>query len=908
MIRKQIILPIVVAALPAATMAQHHTDPSANVLQQEETARRVGESHYLAPRTSDDTPDAPISLIRDYQLALPGTAQRIADWTASHPVNAMSERMNLLYANLLVKEGKWDEALDIYRHHNLINVAGDEREDAMLHQAIACIHTGDVAHAEALLAELNSSKRFGIDVQYYSGYVQYMKGNYAAAMPYLETAAASADYRRKAVVYLADCHLQNHQPQVAQRLLREAAGQIAPELTPEVMRIDGEAMYEQGLYGEAITRLKQYVAATEESPKRTALYKLGMSQLQTGDYNGTAELLSQSAGSERDALSQSAWLHAGIAYIATQRKQQAGIAFQQASEMHYDSKTQEEALYNYAMTLHDGATMGFGESVGVFERFLNAFPQSQYSNTVSQHLTEVYFTTKNYPAALASINKIKNPTPAITQAKQQVLYNLGVQKFIDGDFTAARNYMQQSIQAKDNVEAYYWKGESEYRLGQYSQAAADLSRYINNASAQDAKNKALAHYALGYTLFKQQKYAEALPHFQHSATSATNSALLRADAYNRLGDCQFTARQYDAAFNSYATSLSTDRSHGDYALLQQAFISGLKGNYQQKVNLLDQLGRDYGDSEYGADALYEQGRAYVQSGNRQKAVDAFNRLITNYPQSVNARRASNEIGLIYKESGQTDIAIKAFTQVIEKYPNTVEAQTALASMRDIYTAQGKVNEYAQLAAKAGKALTAAELDNMTLEAAEHAMAAGQRDKSLQFYRQLEAQTQSANMRHKALDGQLRAAKEAKNNDAVIDVATRMLADPKTSPDAAAEARLYRAQSYMAKKNSDAAVGDYQQLAADTRTVFGAQGTVELAQYAFDTRQYQSAETILTNFTNSGTTHTYWLARAFVLLADVYAATDRDIEARQYLLSLKSNYTESAEINNMIEERLKKLKN
>ena len=83
--------------------------------------------------------------------------------------------------------------------------------------------------------------------------------------------------------------------------------------------------------------------------------------------------------------------------------------------------------------------------------------------------------------------------------------------------------------------------------------------------------------------------------------------------------------------------------------------------------------------------------------------------------------------------------------------------------------------------------------------------------------------------------------------------------------------------------------------------------MELAQYAYDTQQYQPAETLLTDFINSGTSHAYWLARAFVLLSDVYSQTDRTIEARQYLLSLKSNYTESEEINQMIDERLKKLK-
>ena len=80
----------------------------------------------------------------------------------------------------------------------------------------------------------------------------------------------------------------------------------------------------------------------------------------------------------------------------------------------------------------------------------------------------------------------------------------------------------------------------------------------------------------------------------------------------------------------------------------------------------------------------------------------------------------------------------------------------------------------------------------------------------------------------------------------------------------------------------------------------------MAQYYYDIEQYGVAEQMLDRFIDSGTSHSYWLARAFILLADVYLKTDRAIEAQEYLLSLKTNYTESAEINQMIDERLKKI--
>ena len=48
---------------------------------------------------------------------------------------------------------------------------------------------------------------------------------------------------------------------------------------------------------------------------------------------------------------------------------------------------------------------------------------------------------------------------------------------------------------------------------------------------------------------------------------------------------------------------------------------------------------------------------------------------------------------------------------------------------------------------------------------------------------------------------------------------------------------------------------------------------------------------------------YWLARSFILLSDIYKSQGKYVEARQYLLSLKSNYTENDDIADMIAVRL-----
>ena len=68
----------------------------------------------------------------------------------------------------------------------------------------------------------------------------------------------------------------------------------------------------------------------------------------------------------------------------------------------------------------------------------------------------------------------------------------------------------------------------------------------------------------------------------------------------------------------------------------------------------------------------------------------------------------------------------------------------------------------------------------------------------------------------------------------------------------------------------------------------------------------AAEKELLNYIEQSTPHAYWLARSFVLLSDVYVAMGKDLDARQYLLSLQQNYQGNDDIESMIEDRLKKL--
>ena len=77
---------------------------------------------------------------------------------------------------------------------------------------------------------------------------------------------------------------------------------------------------------------------------------------------------------------------------------------------------------------------------------------------------------------------------------------------------------------------------------------------------------------------------------------------------------------------------------------------------------------------------------------------------------------------------------------------------------------------------------------------------------------------------------------------------------------------------------------------------------------YDAGNLKTCEKTLNTCIDDGTPHQSWLAKAFILLADVYHKQGNDFEAREYLESLKSNYPgKEQDIFDDIEQRLKSWK-
>ena len=256
--------------------------------------------------------------------------------------------------------------------------------------------------------------------------------------------------------------------------------------------------------------------------------------------------------------------------------------------------------------------------------------------------------------------------------------------------------------------------------------------------------------------------------------------------------------------------------------------------------------------------------------------------------------------------GDSKAAIEGFSKYITQFDNgayIIDAQYYLGCTYYKQNNYDQVRIYLQRVAEQRNSKYCEEATRMVAD-----LAYNHKDYSLAMksYSDLIGITNNPQNKLHAQIHRLRAAQALNNQGVIIEETTAALANAKLAPETAIELRYYRAKAYLAKKKNEAAVEDLIKLANDTRNVYGAEAKYLLAQFYYDIHRYDKVEQEVLDYINVSTPHSYWLARSFILLSDVYVKKEMPIEAKQYLLSLKQSYKANDDIANMIESRLQTL--
>lgn len=903
---------------------------------------------------------------------------------ANYPASPLRELARVRMADCIL-ESEPARALQEYLSIDAQALPADEADSYLYHTAYARILTGELAGALPAMVALAPSKTVGNDARYYAGYICYRHGQTAEARRWLSQVDRNTRPGAFAEFYLAQIAYADADYDSALRAARAAVqSTLLPEsYRTEALRLQGESLFHLGKTREGIKALEQYLAKTD-SPARSAQYLVGLEEYRCGHFDRALALL-EPVASDSDSMGQTAYLYIGEILMDRGDTNAAILAFDNARRQNFDAKVREAAMYDFAVARTRGASVPFASSVEVFEEYLRQFPDGAHAPSVQEFIVKGYLTDKNYDAALASIERMNNPSAAVLAAKQQILYALGSRALAAGDLAAADSYLTRARQlsrhsAAVDAQAALALGETRYRQGRSSDAVTLISEYLRSAAPSDP-NQAIARYDLGYARLALKDYADAAVNFSRVAEKPGQlSDATVADALARLADTYYYRSDWTTAARYYDEAYRRNPSAGDYPLFQKAVMQGYRRDHEGKIRSLGAMLDEFPTSTLRPDALMELTESYQQLGQTSKAIETYRRVASDFPETVQGRRACLQLALTLLNSGRRDEAAEAYRRVIALYPTSDEAAMAADEFKRIAADEGTLAEFAQFLATVdnGPRLDADEAERLEFEAAEkswlttkktgrlaqylahypagasrpqalgymaEAFAAeparvlqyaaeiiekyphsapaeraleasarahaslGMGEEALADWQALATQASTSQTRNAARIGIMRTAREMANAELTLRSADELLASSTTGSEVRSEAIFSRGLAYNMMGDTDKARAAWKEIADDTDDLHGTKAAFYLAESY--TREpcadLEAASRRLDSLIDSGTPHTYWLARAFILLSDVRASQGNTFEAREYLRSLRENYPGSEpDIIQMIDTRLQKL--
>ncbi len=511
-----------------------------------------------------------------------------------------------------------------------------------------------------------------------------------------------------------------------------------------------------------------------------------------------------------------------------------------------------------------------------------------------------------------SVKNLKTYLAKTTSREQEEYgyahYDLGYDYLKLGNKTESNNWLRKftmlsGVDPQMKVDAYNRIGDNYFSERNFKQAGDAY------ASAQTVADKVAgadyAMYQTGLIAGLQKNYNEKINVLKNLLAKYPKSewaddALYEiANSYVALNENDNAIDTYTKVANSYPKTNPMVRK----AKLQIAMLRYNAGNTDAAIAMYKEVATGYPGTEEAQTSI-ETLETIMVDNNR---VAEF----TELAKTLNSGKGGvtitvKEDSLTYKAAEKVYFrdnfkeAESSFKAYLEKYPDgkyhSLAAYYLAACMYRQGNMDGALEQYRALLSDSGnpnREETLAKASSICYGKQEWAEA-------LKYYTELE-QIGGKDNRIKAKIGIMRCAYNLQSYQKTVSAATDVLAE---SGDAEIqlEAKYKRMKSNLALGND--AMADIKELCKDTRNAYGAEAEALLIQQYYENRNYAQCEKEFFAFVDRGTPHSYYLAKAFITLADCYMAQENWFDAKQYLLSLSQNYSPAPQdIQEAIDTRL-----
>lgn len=640
-----------------------------------------------------------------------------------YPESGRKSQVILAVALSNFDKESYSKAIEWFANINQNNLNNSEQGEFAFKYGYSLLKTNELNKAAEQLALVKDSEksRYANAATFYYAHIAYEQQKYAAALKHFKKVKDVPEFEDIVPFYLLQiAFYQKEYDKVlteGQKVYKNASDIRATEIA----RMMAESYVHKKSYAAALEWFEKYEKHLKGAMPPADSYLMALAYFELQRYKEASTLLAKQAITN-DALGQNVAYLLGASYLNGNEKQKALTAFEKAYTINANKELALDAELNRAKLIFD-----LNNDTKALVAFVENHPESAQQNEIRSILLNVYISEKRFQEAIDLVQNAASPTGSDFSALQKAAYYSGLELYKEGKYVEAGKSFKLSLQhSSQNAEltalAKYWLAETDYRMGDYVKARRDLSEYLKSSDDFDhTMEYKMAHYTLGYCYFKEEDYSNAITWFRKFAGfSNMSKSPFVADAYNRIGDCYFTQREFGEASKSYEKAYNLNLASPDYSLFQNAMAQGMAGKDAKKSELLNRVIAQYKTSAFVPAAWYELGRIDVNAGKYADATKSFDVIVKNYNQSDYYPKALLELGLIQLNLSNDDKALTYYQQIVEQFPNTPEAQSALLGIKNIHMERGTVNDY--FAYSSGLSGNPAELeeskDSLTFASAE----------------------------------------------------------------------------------------------------------------------------------------------------------------------------------------------
>ena len=707
------------------------------------------------------------------------------------------------------------------------------------------------------------AKASGREDKYELGYCYYKTGEIDKAIKlFLEIGAKNDLLSQNIWDILGDCYLQKGDKTRSRLAFGEASvmnfdKKIKEESLYNFAKLTYETAYAP--FGEAIAAFQEYIDLYPGSKRIQEVYDyLVGTFMQIKNYKAALAALDKigNKDSRLEEAYQKVAFFRGLELFKNLEIEASVSMFDKSLKYEkYNMQIRARATYwrgeaNYRLGHYDLAKDDYMLFMGLpGSTLLNEY------NLVRYNLGYTFFNLKDYTNAL---NNFKAFESGASNARPEVIADaknrIADCYYIATNYSSAIDYYDKVI-AYGNLDADYAMFQKGFSLGLINDTKGKinvLTSLIQKFPSSPFVPDAIFERGRAYLVLENFKNGEEdfntiISNYSGSSFVPRSIVQLGLLYYN-IGENEKAISQYKKVIENYK---STPEARDAMTGLRNTYVDLNEVDaYFAYVKTLD----GYGDVNLVQkdSLLYMSGENLFMTGKYDKATDVLKSYLSEFPEGSFRQNAQYYLAECLRSAGKNDEALKLYIEVSDEPNNQFLEQSLIIASSMLYDKE----DYTA---------------------------------SLNYYEKLEKVSSSDANTLISLKGELKSAFQAGDAQKTINAAGKIVNLPNIPEELAREATFMSAKANYSLNNFDDALREFRKVATEVTSVEGAESKYRVAELLSKKDKPAEAEKVITEFIDQKSPHQFWMARVFLLLADISIKKGDSLQARATLQSLKDYY-------------------